>query len=902
MSKLEQKFNEMLEAVRDATIDFKPDNSQKLKLYAFYKQVKEGDVQGKCPSVLKMVERAKWMAWDAIKGMSKEDAMRGYLRVFGPEYLPEDDNSSKEESSSSSNTSKHTTKEVTKNSKRKAIDKVAVLGAGVMGSQIAAHFANARFPVILFDLKSEDKSPNAIAEGALEKLKKLKPAPFGSKDSINYITPANYDDHLELLKDCDLIVEAVAERLDIKKSLYTKIADHIDPNTILTTNTSGLSIKTLADYLPENLQSQFCGAHFFNPPRYMPLVELIPHANTKTEILDKLETFLTAKLGKSIIRTKDTPNFIANRLGVFSMLITCYYTEDMGIPLEIVDGLTGKKLGRAKSATYRTADVVGLDVLSHVVDTMKTNLKDGWEHVYQLPQWIDDLIKEGSLGQKTKKGLYIKEKDGIKVLDLKTNEYRPSEKKADKEVLEILSEKDWGKKLEALRNSENQQARFLWVCFREMFHYAAVLVGDISNFPRDMDMAIRWGFGWKEGIFEIWQQAGWHKVADWLKEEITSGKTLSKQPLPEWVDTLENGVYADNKQFSYSDKKLVSRESLPVYKRQLFPEMVIGEHNNITTETLFENDGVRLWQVAEYKGIGILSFKSKMCSIGDDVLDGISQSIDIAEEKCQAMVIWQEQDVFSVGANLEEFGIKFTMNGKTAIEEVIRKGHQIITQKLRYSKIPTVAAVKGFAFGGGCETILHCDAAVAAYESYIGLVEAGVGIIPGWGGSKEMAKRASEAQDPWKDFEKRYKNLAMAQVATSAYEAKEMGFLRESDIIVMNTKEILAVALKKAQLMAFSEYQPPLKQKIKVFGETGIATVKALLINMKEGNQISDHDYKIASNLVDVMCGGEIEKDTMVSEDWLLEKELENFIELASSEKSAARMQYMLETGKPLRN
>lgn len=896
MTELEKKFEEMLKAVKDATIDFKPDNSQKLKLYAFYKQVKEGDNDTKKPSALKMVERAKWMAWDAIKGMSKEDAMRGYLKIFGDEYLPEG-----EDGSQKSDIAKKL-EPVRRESQRQAIDKIAVLGAGTMGAQIAAHFANARFPVVLFDLKSDKANPNSIIEESLAKLTKLNPAPFGSEKSINYITPANYEDNLELLEGCDLVIEAVAERIDIKEGLYTKIAGHIKENAILASNTSGLSITTLASVLPENLKVNFCGIHFFNPPRYMPLVELIPHKDTNFEILDKLETFLVEKLGKSIIRAKDTPNFIANRLGVFSMLVTCHYTEKMNIPLEIVDELTGKKLGRAKSATYRTADLVGLDVLSHVIETMKDNLEDGWQSLYKTPNWIKNLIDNGALGQKTKKGLYIKESDGIKVLDLDTKEYRPSDKKADKEVLEILSEKDWAKKLEGLRNCDNVQAQFLWATFREMFLYAAHLVGDISNFPKDMDLAIRWGFGWKQGIFEIWQLAGWHKVAKWLNEDISAGKALSDNSLPSWISELETGVYKNNKEFSFTDNDLISREKLSVYDRQLFSDNVIEHTDEVDTETLYENDGVKLWQIADYKGVGILSFKSKMCSIGDDVLDGIHEAINYAEENLDAMVIWQYDDIFSVGANLEEFGIKFTMNGEAAIEEVIRKGHQIVTQKLRYSKIPTVAAVKGFAFGGGCETILHCDAAVAAHESYIGLVEAGVGIIPGWGGSKEMAQRASQAQDHWKDFEKRYKNLAMAEVAKSGYEAIEMGFLRESDTIVMNSKEVLAVALKKAQLLAFSQYHPPLKQKIKVFGETGIATVKALLVNMRDGNQISEHDYKIAVNLANTMCGGEIEKDTEVSEDWLLEKELENFTELAMSEKTEARMKHMLETGKPLRN
>ena len=893
ISKLEQKFNEMVQAVRDATIDFKPDNNQKLKLYAFYNQATVGDVEGKCPSVLKMVERAKWMAWDSIKGQSKDQAMRGYLAVFGHEFL-------ESEAPKSSADIQAAVKPEPSKRQHVGIEKVAVLGAGVMGAQIAAHFANARIPVVLFDLKAKEGAPNALIDGALKKLTKLNPKPFGSAQAINYITAANYEDNLDLLKDCDLIIEAIAERMDWKKDLYHNIAPYVAKHAIIASNTSGLSIESLTESLPTHLHAHFCGVHFFNPPRYMPLVELIAHGGTKPDVLDQLETFLVQKLGKSIIRAKDTPNFIANRLGVFSMLATCYYTEKFNIPLEVVDGLTGKKLGRAKSATYRTADVVGLDTFAHVVDTMKNSLTDGWEKVYQLPNWIHALIEQGAFGQKTKKGLYVKEKDGLKVLDLQSQTYRLSDQKPDKAVTEILSEKDWSVKLEKLKNMDHPQAQFLWSCFRNSFHYAACLVGDISNYPKDMDLAIRWGFGWKEGIFETWQQAGWQQVARWIDEDIKSGKTLSSKALPQWVYELKEGVYGDNKSFSFTDNALVTRQELPVYKRQLHKDYVLGEHSTTPSVTLYENEGVRLWSVDEE--IGILSFKSKMCSIGDAVLAGISEAIKIAESKLKGMVIWQEQDIFSAGANLEEFGFKFMMHGKEAVYDVIQKGHQVITQELRYSKIPVVAAVKGFAFGGGCETLMHCDAVVAAHESYIGLVEAGVGIIPGWGGSKEMAKRASTAQDPWKDFEKRYKNLAMAQVATSAYEAIEMGFLRESDTVVMNSKEILSVAIEKARFLAYSSYQPPLKQKIKVFGEAGIATVKGLLVNMRDGNQISAHDYKIAINLADAMCGGEIEKDTYVSEDWLLKRELENFVELALSEKSAARMQHMLETGKPLRN
>lgn len=783
---------------------------------------------------------------------------------------------------------------------KQKIEKVAVLGAGVMGAQIAGHFANAKIPVVLFDLKAKDGAANAIIDKSLATLKKLKPAPLGRADALDYITAANYEDNLETLKHCDLIIEAVAERMDIKEKLYHKIAPFIKTGAIFASNTSGLSINKLASFVPETLKSHFCGIHFFNPPRYMSLVELIPQKDIDQSILPMLESFLVTKLGKSVIIARDTPNFIANRLGVFSMLVICHYAKEYNIPLEIVDQLTGKKLGRAKSATMRTADVVGLDTFAHVVDTMKNNLKDGWQNLYDTPDFIKRLIENGSLGQKSKKGIYVKSKEGLTVIDLTTGDYRLSDKKANKEVIEILNEKDWAKRLKALREHSADEAQFLWATFRDVFHYAAAMVGEISDYPRDMDMAIRWGFGWKQGIFEIWQLAGWQNVADWINEDIAGGKTISKQALPDWVFQLKEGVYGDNKQFDYATKTLEKRHWLPIYDRQIFKDQVIGESISVSETVLYEDAGVKLWTIDG--SIGILSFKTKMCAIGLDVLNGIEKAIAVAEDLCQGMVIWQKEDLFSVGANLEEFGFMFMMNGKDAVAEVIKRGHEVVTQKLRYSKIPVVAAVKGFAFGGGCEIVLHCDAAVAAFETYIGLVEAGVGIIPGWGGSKEMAYRASQAEAPWKEFEKRYKNLAMAEVATSGFEAMEKGFLRASDTVVMNTREILSVAIKKAKFLAFAGYEPPLKKKFKVFGETGIATIKALLVNLRDGNQISAHDYKIACNLADAMCGGQIEKDTLVSEEWMLKRELDNFIELALSEKSAARMQHMLETGKPLRN
>lgn len=777
--------------------------------------------------------------------------------------------------------------------------KVAVLGSGVMGAQIAAHFANALVPVVLFDLKSNTGAPNTILDNSMKTLKKLKPNPASSSNTLSMIELANYDDNLDKLHDCDLIVEAIAERIDWKIALFEKIEKSLAKGAILATNSSGLSINKLAAGLPDGLKSSFCGIHFFNPPRYMPLVELIPHDGTDKSVLDKLESYLVTNLGKTVVIARDTPNFIANRIGCFSLLAIVKHAEQLGIPFEVVDQITGKGLGRAKSATFRTADVVGLDTFKHVVKTMEDTCKDGFESYYTLPAWYNFLIENNLLGQKTKAGFFKKDKDGIKVLDIATSSYRVADKKADQSVLDSIKLKSWSERFDAWRNSDKPEAQFLWATFRDLFHYSAVLMGDITDSVRDIDVAIRSGFGWKEGVFEIWQLAGFQKIANWIKDDIDAGKTESKVALPSWVFTHDK-VYGDNSHFNFAQNALVPVKLHPVYNRQLFPLRLLNETSSVTKHVLYENDGVVLWNTGD--DVGILSFKSKMCAIGKDVLIGISEAIDVAVEKCSSVVIWQEADVFSVGANLEEFGFAIMMNGKEAVDEIISLGHQVVARKLRYSPIPVVAAVKGFAFGGGCEILLHSDAVVAALESYVGLVEAGVGLLPGWGGSKEMALRAATHSHSWDDFAKRYQNLAMAKVATSGREAKEMGFLRESDDVVMNTAEVLYVAKQKAKFLAEKGYLPPVKPVIKAFGIQGMANISAMLANLHAGHQISDHDMLIAKNLAYVMCGGAVDEGTLINEDWLLKLEHEKFIELATSEKTADRIQYMLANGKPLRN
>jgi 3-hydroxyacyl-CoA dehydrogenase len=781
------------------------------------------------------------------------------------------------------------------------ISKVAVLGAGVMGAQIASHFANGKIAVILFDLKSTTNNKNEIVAKALNNLARLNPKPLASNQVLNYIEIANFDDDMQRLNECDLIVEAVAEKLEIKQSLYNKMSPHISDSAIITSNTSGLGITLLAQSLPEKHRSRFCGLHFFNPPRYMALAELIPHATTDKTLLNNLETFVVSSLGKSVVVAKDTPNFIGNRLGIFAMLSICHNAIKYNIPFEVVDQLTGKNLGRAKSATLRTADVVGLDTFAHVVATMKTYCHDSFASLYNVPEWMQQLIQKGSLGAKTKCGIFTKDKEGIKVLDLATGKYRLADKLANADIIQILKSKDWVVKFDALKAHKSPEAQFLWASFRDIFQYASILLGEITDSVRDMDLAMRWGFGWKEGIFEIWQQGGFEKIAKWIQQDIDANQTISTQPLPKWVFANKNGVYNNNQYFNIAQGNFITHQRLPVYSKQLFPELVVGEIVSTVRNVLYENAAVTLWTTGD--DIGILSFKTKMCVISHDVLVGIQEALQQANQKCSAMVIWQDSDVFSVGANLQEFAsIATTKDPQLALSEIINFGHQVIANEIYYSKIPIVAAVRGYALGGGCELMLHCSAVVAALESYIGLVEAGVGLLPGWGGTAQMAYRASISANPAKDFEKRYKNLALATVATSAIEAKELGFLRDDDVIVMNARELLFVAKEKAKFMAASGYNRLISAKIPVLGKQGIANINALLYNMLEGKQISEHDMLIAKSIATVMCGGELEQGSIVNQDWLLNLELKHFIKLAFTEKTMQRIQYMLANGKPLRN
>lgn len=781
-----------------------------------------------------------------------------------------------------------------------SIRRVAVLGAGVMGAQIAAHLANAEVPVVLFDLPAKDGDPNGIAVKAIANLGKLNPAPFAVKERAALIKPANYDQHLEELRNCDLLIEAIAERPDWKADLYQRITPYLNERAILATNTSGLRINMLAESVPDALRSRFCGIHFFNPPRYMALVELIPCQQTDPAILDQLETFLVTTLGKSVVRAKDTPNFIANRIGVFSMAATIHHTAAFGLSLDLVDALTGPAIGRPKSATYRTADVVGLDTMGHVFKGSALALQhDPWRTYFTPPDWLNALIAKGALGQKTGAGIYAAK--GKQVLNPATGEYQNAGAKPNEAVQAILKIRNPAEKFAALRASDDPQAQFLWAIQRDVFHYAAVLLAEIADTARDIDLAIRGGFGWSMGPFEIWQAAGWKQVADWINEDIAAGKAMTTTALPAWVADVP-GVHTANGSYSAAKYAYKSRSTLPVYQRQLYPELVLGEAPHRYGETVFENTGVRLWTTGD--NIGVLSFKSKMHVIGDDVLDGVLEALNIAEQQFDGLVLWQTAAPFSAGANLAQ-AVPVVMAGDWVTFENTVAKFQHTTAALRYSAIPVVAAAQGLALGGGCEFLMHCDRVVAALESYIGLVEVGVGLIPAGGGCKEFALRAmheAKGGDLLPFLRPYFEAMAMAKVSRSAEEAKQLGHLKASDIIVFNVNELLYVAKAQVRALAETGYRPPQPRPIRVAGRTGVAACQMALVNMRDGGFISAHDYQLGLNIATALCGGDVDPNTMVDEAWLLGLERQGFLELAKTPLTQARIEQMLKTGKPLRN
>ncbi len=775
------------------------------------------------------------------------------------------------------------------------IKKIAVLGAGVMGAQIAAHCVNAGIETLLFDLASEKGGHNALVEKAIQQLNKLKPTPVATSKSAEKIMACNYEDHLADLSHCDLIIEAIGERIEWKEALYSRISPYLNPEAILVSNTSGLSINVLASVLPEHQRHRFCGVHFFNPPRYMHLAELIPAQTTTPALVDFLETWLTSFLGKGVVRAKDTPNFIANRIGVFSLLATLHHADAFGLGLDEVDALTGSLLGRPKSATFRTMDVVGLDTMQHVVHTMNSQLtSDPWHSLFVLPHWLSQLIEKGFLGQKSGQGIYRKNGKIIEVYDVQLGEYRELNKGVSDEVKTIMKSAKPKDIMQQLMASNNPQAKFLVACYRDLFYYAAFHLKDIAHTVRDVDLAMKWGFGWQFGPFETWQQFGLSLMREYISSLHVA---LEKPALPDWMTSL-NEFYVDGKAYSPESHTLEECSQLPVYQRQVLSNCAIH-----APKIIYENEGVCV--VLLEANVAMVYFKTKANTIGQSVLDGLNHAIDHAESLNAGLILYQQDALnFSSGADLRQvFGL-IQANQLTQLETMVET-IQNLAMRLKYSPIPTVAALRGRALGGGCELMMQCDATIAAFESYPGLVEAGVGLIPAGAGTRTFAKRAAmKAQDadlmPF--IQCYFEQIATATVASSAPDALQRGFLKRTDNWVMHADEVLFAAFTRIKSLQAMNYTPPIPIRFPVAGREGKARLQVGLVNWLEGGFISKHDYFLANQLAHVICGGDVNEGQYVDDAWMLKLEKEAFMTLAQTSLTQARIQALLETGKPLRN
>ena len=800
---------------------------------------------------------------------------------------------------------------------KRRINKIAVIGSGIMGSGIACHFANIGVEVLLLDivpreLNEKEKAKgftledkivrNRLVNDALTASVKSKPAPLYHIDFAKRITTGNLEDDIAKVKDVDWIIEVVVERLDIKKMVFDNLEKHRTPGTLITSNTSGIPIKFMNEGRSDDFKKHFCGTHFFNPPRYLKLFEIIPGPDTSTEVLDFLGSYGEKFLGKTTVIAKDTPAFIGNRIGIFGIQSLFHLVKDMGLTIEEVDKLTGPVIGRPKSATFRTVDVVGLDTLVHVANGIYENCPDDEEHeVFKLPAFINTMMENKWLGSKSGQGFYKKVKgaDGkseILGMDLETLEYRKGAK-AKFATLELTKSIDKVvDRFKVLVAGKDKAGEFYQKSFGGMFAYVSKRIPEISDELYKIDDAMKAGFGWEHGPYQIWDAIG-------VEAGVKLIKDLGKEPAPWVVEMLDAGVTSfytikDGATFHYDIQK-------KEYQKIPGQDSFIILDNIRKSSEVFKNSGV----VIEDLGNGILNceFQSKMNSIGGDVLAGMNKAIDLAEKDFEGLVIGNQGANFSVGANI---GMIFMMAAEQEYDELNMaiKYFQDSCMRLRYSSIPTVVAPHGMTLGGGCEMTLHADRVVAAAESYIGLVEFGVGVIPGGGGSKEMALRASDTfakgDVELNTLQEYFLTIGMAKVSTSAHEAFDLGILKKGkDIVVVNKDRQIATAKAVARMMADQGYTKPVKRNdVKVLVKQALGMFLAGTDSMEDSNYISAHDHKIANKLAYVMAGGDLSEPTLVSEQYLLDLEREAFLSLCGERKTLERLQHMIQKGKPLRN
>lgn len=790
------------------------------------------------------------------------------------------------------------------------IKKAAVLGSGVMGSGIAAHLANIGIPTLLLDIVPRELTDvekaqgftlddkrvrNRISEMAIQKLLKQKPAPLTSKKNLALIEAGNFEDDLQRLSDVDWIIEVVVENLTIKQQIFEKVDKYRKPGSIVSSNTSGISVEAMAEGRSEDFQKHFLGTHFFNPPRYLKLLEVIPTKHTDKEVLSFMKTFGEDVLGKGVVEAKDTPNFIANRIGTYGLLITVREMLNRGYSVGEVDSVTGPLIGRAKSATFRTLDVVGLDTFAHVARNVYDQVEGAEKEVFEVPPFLQRMIEKGWLGSKSGQGFFLKKGKEILEIDPASLEYGPRKKLQAPSIEMAKQTKGLNNKMKTLVFAEDRAGELLWNIFSPVFVYSADLLGQIADDIVAIDRAMKWGFGWQQGPFEAWDAIGLEKSVQKMEEQGLA--------VPAWVkDMLAQGFtsfYKEDEQghlyvYENGEYKLVEEN----------PKVINLTKMKKQKGVIKKNSGASLIDIGD--GVALLEFHSKSNAIGLDILQMINFAIDEVEKNYKGLVIGNQGKNFCVGANLAMILME-AQDDVFELDMVVRHFQQA-SLKIKYSRKPVVAAPFGMTLGGGAEVCLPTAHIQASSETYMGLVEAGVGLIPGGGGNKELYLKHLNSLPNGVEFDLQkvanavFETIAMAKVSTSGEEARELNFLNKADGISVNGDHLIYDAKQVVLALHEQGYTPPIRKKVPVVGEPGYATLLLGAQNMFYSGYISEHDMKIAKKLAYVIAGGKVPYGTEVDEQYLLDLEREAFLSLVTEPKSQQRMQHMLLKGKPLRN
>jgi 3-hydroxyacyl-CoA dehydrogenase len=779
----------------------------------------------------------------------------------------------------------------------------AVLGAGTMGAQIAAHLANVGLEVHLLDIAPDDgEDRNQIVRDGFEQARDASPDPFFTDDVADRVYLGNFEDDLDRVGAVDWVVEAVLERMDVKRNVHARIEEHVQDDTVVSTNTSGLPIHEIAQERSEDFRRRFLGTHFFNPPRYMKLLELVPTGDTDPAVLERVAQFGRLHLGKSVVVANDTPYFIGNRIGVFAQLQAIRYYTDGDYSIEEIDTLTGRLVGHPKSATFRTADLVGLDVLSDVANNLHDKVEDDERRdAFRVPDVMERLVDEGRLGEKTKEGFYKKVDGEIKSLDPETFEHTSAEEEQLGDLDAVEDAGGLADRLQALYEDDGRAGTFFRETTLELLAYSARRIGEITDNPADVDRAIRWGFNWEKGPFELWDALGFETVLDGLDEHDLA--------VPSWVEAMqENGDTAFYREGDGERSVYVPSEGAYVPDPRPSDELRLAAVKQDASTELWSNDEAALLDVGE--GVALYEFRSKANTLGRNVMMGLRECIDRVERDpdLRGLVIGNDGKNFSVGANLGEMAMAASQGAFDVIDQYIDE-FQDTVQQVRYATKPVVAAPHQRTLGGACEISMACPNPVADAETYIGLVELGVGLIPAGTGTMQLAaKAAAEAPDDHHStiqshLRPYFETVAMAEVAEGAAEGIEMGFLPETTRIVTHEDRRLYAAKQTVLRLSEEGYRaPPVRNEITVLGKKTLSTFKVALMQYREGGYISEYDEHLATKLAEVMCGGALSAPQTVHEDYLLELERETFLSLLGEEKTQARVNHMLQHNKPLRN